>query len=85
MEVYYAALRAHGRKAAHEVLDAYSAFETEFSLTDIEGAMKLRYELRSLGLSHADALGYYISKREGVKFLTGDKAFEALPGVEFVR
>jgi len=85
MEVCYSILRAHGERAAHEVLEAYSSREIEFSLPDIEGAMKLRYELRNLELSYADALGYYISKKEGLKFLTGDRAFERLPGVEYIR
>jgi predicted nucleic acid-binding protein len=85
MEIYYAILRAHGAGAAHEVLEAYSAREIEFSLPDIEAAMKLRFELRKLELSYADALGYHIAKKEGLKFLTGDAAFEGLPGVEFVR
>jgi predicted nucleic acid-binding protein len=85
MEIYYAIFRAHGAGAAHEVLEAYSAREIEFSLPDIEAAMKLRFELRKLELSNADALGYHIAKKEGLKFLTGDAAFEGLPGVEFVR
>lgn len=85
MEVYYAILRTHGERAAHGVLEAFSTYEVEFSLPDVEKAMKLRHELRSLGLSYADALGYHISKKEGVKFLTGDRAFEGLPGVEFLR
>jgi len=85
MEIHYAILREHGARAAHEVLEAYSTREVEFSLQDIEAAMKLRYELRDLELSYADALGYQIAKKEGMKFLTGDRAFEKLPGVEFVR
>lgn len=84
MEIYYAILRVHGATAAHEVLEAYSAREIEFSLLDVETAMKLRYELRKLELSYADAMGYHIAKKEGLKFLTGDKAFEGLPGVEFI-
>ncbi len=85
MEIHYAILRGHGARPAHEVLDAYSTHEIEFSLQDIEAAMKLRHELRNLGLSYADALGYQIAKKEGMKFLTGDRAFERLPNVEFVR
>jgi len=84
MEICYAVLRAHGARAAHEVLQAYSTYEADFSLADIEGAMKLRHELRNLELSYADALGYYISKKEGMEFLTGDKAFKGLPGVRFL-
>jgi predicted nucleic acid-binding protein len=85
MEICHVILRAHGRRAAHEVLEAYSARDIEFSLLDVEGAMKLRHELRKLELSYADALGYHIAKKQGLKFLTGDKAFEGLPNVEFVR
>jgi predicted nucleic acid-binding protein len=85
MEIHYAILREHGTRAAHEVLEAYSTREIEFSLQDIEAAMKLRHALRNLELSCADALGYHIAKKEGMKFLTGDRAFEGLPGVEFVR
>jgi hypothetical protein len=84
MEIHYAIFRVHGARAAHEVLEAYSALEIDFSLPDVEAAMKLRYELRNLGLSCADALGYHISRKEGMKFLTGDRAFVGLPNVEFV-
>lgn len=84
MEICYAILRNHGPKAAHEVVEVYSKCEIDFSLSDVEAAMKLRHELRNLELSYADALGYYISKREGVDFLTGDKAFKGLPGVRFL-
>jgi predicted nucleic acid-binding protein len=84
MEICYAILRRHGPKAAHQVLEAYSTYEIEFSLSDVESAMKLRHELRSLELSYTDALGYYISKKEGLRFLTGDKAFKGLPDVEYL-
>ena len=84
MEICYAMLRTHGARAAHEVIEAYSQYEVDFSLSDIEAAMKLRHELRNLELSYADALGYYISKKEGLDFLTGDKAFKGLPGVRFL-
>jgi predicted nucleic acid-binding protein len=84
MEICYAILRNHGPKAAHEVVEVYSKCEIDFSLSDVEAAMKLRHELRNLELSYADALGYYISKREGLDFLTGDKAFKGLPGVRFL-
>lgn len=49
--------------------------------------MILRYELRrkKLNISYADALGYFLSRKMGIKFLTGDPAFEKLKGVEFVR
>lgn len=85
MEIHYTILKAHGARASHEVLQAYSAKEIESSLPDLEAVMRLRYELRNLELSYADALGYYISKKERIKFLTGDRVFEGPPSVEFVR
>jgi predicted nucleic acid-binding protein len=85
MEVHSAILEIHGIRAAHRVLEAYSTYEIEFSSSDVEGAMRLRRRLNDLGLSYADALGYYISKKERVKFLTGDTAFKDLPGVEYLR
>ena len=36
-------------------------------------------------LSIPDAVGYTIAKKHGVKFLTGDRDFENMENVEFVR
>lgn len=36
-------------------------------------------------ISYADALGYAIAEQEGICFLTGDKAFERMQNVEFVK
>ncbi|MGK0209042.1 MAG: putative nucleic acid-binding protein [Patescibacteria group bacterium] len=44
---------------------------------------KLKYKKRKL--SYADCLGYVISQKKGLKFLTGDKEFEDISGVEFVK
>ena len=49
--------------------------------------MKRRLELRRMkkNLSYADALGYTVSLRLRARFLTGDKAFEDLENVEYVK
>ncbi len=36
-------------------------------------------------MSYADAVGYYLAQKNKLKFLTGDKEFEELAGVEFVK
>ena len=53
----------------------------------MKDGMKRRLELRKrrLDLSYADALGYAVSLRLRLKFLTGDDAFKNLDNVEFVR
>jgi len=59
----------------------------EFGDEDVKDGMKRRLELRKrrLDLSYADALGYAVSLRLRLKFLTGDDAFKNLDNVEFVR
>lgn len=84
MEIHYAILKAHGSRAAHDTLEAFSGYEIDFALSDVEGAMKFRLGHRHLNLSYADALGYFLARRTGVRFLTGDRVFKGLPNVEFV-
>ncbi len=52
---------------------------------DVYDAMKFRLENKKLDLSYADALGYIFAKRHGIPFVTGDKAFEHLDGVIFIK
>ena len=86
IEVCYRTLEVHGTRAASQVLKAFAKYVVDFGLSDIEGAMKLRLKLRKSGcdISYADALGYYLALKLKVKFLTGDKSFKELVGVEFV-
>jgi hypothetical protein len=59
----------------------------DFGDEDVRDGMKRRLELRKkkLDLSYADALGYAVSLRLMLKFLTGDDAFKNLENVEFVK
>ena len=86
MEIYYRTLEVHGVQAASEVVKAFAKYVTDFGIADIEGAMKLRLKLKKKGLdiSYADAMGYYLAKKSNVRFLTGDKWFKGLEGVEFI-
>ena len=87
MEVYYAVLTRFGEEAAEEAYSAAATFLLEFDEEDVKEAMKLRFKLRRRGLnvSYADALGYHLSLKLKVKFLTGDIVFKGLENVEFVR
>jgi predicted nucleic acid-binding protein len=64
----------------------FAKYVLDFGVADIEGSMKLRLKLKKNGrsISYADALGYYLALKSNVKFLTGDKWFKGLEGVEFV-
>ncbi len=87
METYYAVLRDHGQNAAEKAYSATAKYTVEFDEEDLKSAMNKRFELRrrKLDLSYADALGYTLSLRLRVKFLTGDDAFKNLENVEFVK
>ena len=86
MEIYYRTLEVHGVKAASQVVKVFAKYVIDFGVADIESSMKLRLELKKKGrnISYADALGYFLALKNKVKFLTGDKWFEKLEGVEFV-
>jgi len=85
MEVYYSIL-------PDEVLadETYSSFlSTVIDPTDeeIRAAMRTRRSLKERGLnvSYVDSLGYQVSRSRNKRFLTGDREFEHLSGVEFVK
>jgi len=46
-------------------------------------AVRFRHEHRKADLSFFDAVGYVFAVKRGYIFVTGDKAFEELTGVEF--
>ena len=88
MEVYYKVLATNGNKAAKTVINVFSRYLVDFDLLAIQEAMSLRFSLKNkshLDISYADALGYYLAKQRGLRFLTGDNAFKGLENVEFVR
>ncbi len=86
LEIFYRALEEHGSKAASNIIETFSKYLIDFGLVEIADSMKLRLELKHKGrdISYADALGYSLSRKMGLKFLTGDKAFRGLGGVEYL-
>ena len=86
MEIHYRTLEVHGAQAASQVVKGFAKYVMDLGIADIEGAMKLRLKLKKKGfdISYADAIGYYLAQKSNVKFLTGDKWFKDLEGVEFI-
>jgi uncharacterized protein len=48
-------------------------------------AMKFRLQNKKKKMSMTDCVSYIMSKEIGIKFLTGDKEFENLENVEFIK
>ena len=84
-ELYYHLLTKYNRKTADYWIKNLSFDLINFG--EIEGieAMRYRYSRKKFELSFIDCLGYILSLKNNLKFLTGDKQFEKEPNVEFVK
>lgn len=84
-EVYYKMLRTIGEREAELFLGEYYGVANDFDEEIIKEAAKFRLQNKQRNLSMTDCVGYMLSKKLGIKFLTGDKEFENLDNVEFVK
>ena len=84
-EVYAILLRNEGKNKADEWFRNFNFSLLEILPEDIVNATYFRYINRKKGISITDALGHTLSLKHKLKFLTGDRQFENLPNVEFVK
>jgi len=82
-ELFYVLLRLYGKQLAVHYLNQYKQFVIDFDGHDIEVAAELKSKNKKLSMS--DCIGYVIALKNNIKLLTGDKAFEDMPNVEFVK
>jgi predicted nucleic acid-binding protein len=87
IEVSYRTMELHGEEAATQVVTLFAKYVIDFGPADIVASTKLRLKLKKTGrnISYADALGYYLALKNKLKFLTGDREFEGLDNVEFIK
>ena len=72
-------------KDAQNLIDEVSSAIVCPNAEVIKKAMRFRVDNKKKNLSMTDSISYIMAKELGVKFLTGDKEFETLDGVEFVK
>ncbi len=84
-EIYLAILRDHGEEDADKLFNSYYNLVRDFDENVIKQAAKLKNRLNKRNISMTDCIGYIFAKQLGIKFLTGDKEFENLDNVEFVK
>ena len=82
-EIYYGILKEKGKEKAKELLEKFSESAVEFNNNDIIIASEIKKENPKRSMT--DCIGYAVSLRLKIKFLTGDKEFEILENVEFVK
>ena len=85
MELYYGLLIKHGKDVAEKYYDSLLPFAVKLEDDAIKIAMEFKAKSRDKNFSYVDCIGYAISVAGGIKFLTGDRQFEKLPNVEFVK
>lgn len=88
-ELTYALFRDFGRDEAANVINA-TRIKVKVVLTDDSdylNASEFRLSANRTGkkLSLVDALGYSYSRKLGIKFLTGDREFNGMENVEYIK
>lgn len=84
-EFFGVLLRDKGQETAdywYKILEVYAIPVHREGLIE---AVEFRHAHRKADLSFFDAVGCIFALRFGYPFVTGDKEFEHLPGVEFVK
>ena len=85
MELYYGSLLEHNKRVADKVYDSLVKFCVSISDDVIKEAMLFKVLNKNKNLSYVDCVGYFVARKMNIKFLTGDKEFKGLDGVEFVK
>jgi predicted nucleic acid-binding protein len=83
-EVHYYGLRENHEG---EVAAAFAGGNAVFlspNLADWKKAAEFRFAHKKKDFSIADCVGYTLAKKNGLVFLTRDKAFSGMPGTEVV-
>ena len=70
---------------AEEYLEKYKKHISSVKPEWVKEAMEFRLKWKDRKVSITDCIGYIMSKKLGIKFLTGDKEFKDLENVEFVK
>ncbi len=85
LELHYGLLLHCGKEEADLKYDEFVGYTIPIEDVVLKKASEFRLQHKERKLSYVDCIGYVIAKTVGVKFLTGDKQFEDLENVEFVK
>ncbi len=84
-ELFYNLLREYNEEVAKRYFYEFASLAIEVDDEHIFAAGRYKLEMTKKNISYTDALGYAIAEKEGLKFLTGDKEFQHLSNVQFVK
>jgi len=84
-ELHLHITRIFGAEVTRNSLEEFSNCVAGFEIEDFIEATNFKLKDIKKNFSIPDSIGYAMSKRLGLKFLTGDKNFQDLGNVEFVK
>ncbi len=84
-EMYQIILKKHGKEEADKWYKNSNFDILEITSQVIIEAIYLRFIHRKKNISLVDSVGYVLSLKHNLKFLTGDRAFKDMENVELVR
>lgn len=84
-EIYQTILMKKGKEAADNWFEKTNFKLLEITPEIIIEAVSFRHSNKKNDFSLPDAVGYKLSLKHNLKFLTGDRQFENLENVEFVK
>lgn len=85
MELHHHILKRHGKEKANFFYNRLVVYAQNPSDEVIMGASELKEAMKKKNLSYIDCIGYVMARSMGIPYLTGDKEFSDLDGVEFVQ
>lgn len=84
-EFYGVILREHGEEKADFWIKKLENYAEQTTLAILIEAVKFRHKNKEKNLSWVDAIGYIFAKQNNHLFVTGDKEFEGVESVEYVK
>ena len=84
VEIYWHFL-LQDEQIAEQIFERFKESAVDVPDDILKEAMKFRKIHKKKNLSYADSIGYVYALKNKMKFLTGDKEFEGLNNVEFVK
>ena len=84
IEIHYYLIKKRDSRAV-EIAESLAVSVVDFDTDIIFEANKFRLKNKPKEFSTADCIGYAYALKNNLPFVTGDKEFEDLTGVEFVK
>jgi len=84
-EIYNIILREKGKSSADDWFNCIDFELLEISPDVMVKSVYFRHTHKNSNISSTDAVGYMLSLKHNLNFLTGDRQFENMENVEFVK